>query len=278
MITRRKLAGGMGAATVAGVALASTAAKAQSTNEPTFDRVRRTKILRVVVVPGSAPYFQKDQGGTWSGAAIEMAKDIAEPLGAKLEYVESTYPNSVLDLASGRADIGFALNPTGERALSITFTHPYYMAPYTFLAKGDFKPKTWSELNDAKVRACAIQGSLAEFLLRRYAPRAQITTFRSLDDGVMAIQSSQADCIISAALQALSVKSRNPLFQTVTVAEGPRIAMPTCLGIRAEADQRWRDFLNAWIDYNRFSGQILDWVGAELAKTGIKREDVPSDL
>ena len=38
--------------------------------------------------------------GEWSGVAIDMAKSIASALGARLEYVESTYGNSVLDLQS----------------------------------------------------------------------------------------------------------------------------------------------------------------------------------
>jgi len=35
-------------------------ARAQSANESTFDRIRRTKILRIAALPGELPYFQKD--------------------------------------------------------------------------------------------------------------------------------------------------------------------------------------------------------------------------
>ena len=36
------------------------AARAQPANETTFDRVRRTKTLRIAVLPGELPYFSKD--------------------------------------------------------------------------------------------------------------------------------------------------------------------------------------------------------------------------
>src|SRR5271157_304220 len=67
---RRGLAGA--AALLPAAALIGTA-QAQPANESTFDRVRRTKTLRIAALPGELPYFQKDLAtGEWSGACIEM--------------------------------------------------------------------------------------------------------------------------------------------------------------------------------------------------------------
>ena len=60
------------------------AARAQAAAESTFDRVRRTKVLRIAALPGELPYFQKDLAtGEWSGACISMAQDIAKVFDAK---------------------------------------------------------------------------------------------------------------------------------------------------------------------------------------------------
>src|ERR1700678_3925739 len=92
---RRALAGV--AALLPAVAVIGSA-HAQSAPETTFDRVRRTKTLRIAALPGELPYFKKDiTTGEWSGSAISMAKDIAKVFDAQLAYVESTYGNSVLD-------------------------------------------------------------------------------------------------------------------------------------------------------------------------------------
>jgi len=75
------------------------------------------------VLPGELPYFNKDLAtGTWSGFSIEMANDIAKLLDVKLEFTESTYGNSILDLQANKVDLGFALNPTPQRALVVDFT------------------------------------------------------------------------------------------------------------------------------------------------------------
>src|SRR6185437_1523200 len=106
-------------------------ARAADTAETTFDRVRRTKVMRIAALPGELPYFSKDLAtGEWSGACISMALDIAKVFDAKLEYLESTYGNSVLDLQSNKVDLAFALTPTPQRALSIGFTHPMIIHPF----------------------------------------------------------------------------------------------------------------------------------------------------
>ncbi|HTO60571.1 MAG TPA: transporter substrate-binding domain-containing protein, partial [Bradyrhizobium sp.] len=97
-------------------------AKAEDAADNTLDRVRAAKVMRIAVLPGELPYFNKDlASGTWSGMCIEMANDIAKLLDVKLDYIESTYGNSILDLQANKIDVGFALNPTPQRALVVDF-------------------------------------------------------------------------------------------------------------------------------------------------------------
>jgi len=106
--------------------LASTARAEDQPAESTIDRIKRAKVLRIAALPGEAPYFNKDiASGTWSGMCIEMAKDIAGVFEAQVEYIESTYGNSVLDLQANKIDLAFSLNPTPKRALVIDFTHAF---------------------------------------------------------------------------------------------------------------------------------------------------------
>ncbi|HUD62123.1 MAG TPA: transporter substrate-binding domain-containing protein, partial [Acetobacteraceae bacterium] len=149
LLGRRALAGAavlLPAATLVGTA------QAQSGNESTFDRVRRTKTLRIAALPGELPYFQKDlTTGEWSGACIDMAKDIAKAFDAQLGYIESTYGNSVLDLQSNKVDLAFALNPTPQRALSIGFTHPMIVHPFGCVARKGLEPNTWDDINKPEI-------------------------------------------------------------------------------------------------------------------------------
>ncbi len=272
-LSRRGLAGAALLPAFAG------AARAQGRNESTFERVTRTKVLRIAALPGELPYFQKDlASGEWKGAAIEFAKDIAKVFDAKLEYIESTYGNSVLDLQANKVDLAFALGPTPQRALSIGFTRPFFQHPYGCLSKNSLAPKTWSDINNPDIRIACDLGSLNETAARRYAPRAQITALKTRDDVTLAFQSGRADVMITAALLGLSIIARNKSLGPFHMLTGPLMALPSNFGVRREPDPRFVDVVNAWIDYNRATGQIRDWLIGGLALSGVGPEDVPAGV
>jgi polar amino acid transport system substrate-binding protein len=254
-------------------------ARAQGTQESTFERVNRTKTLRIAALPGELPYFQKDLAtGEWKGAAISMAQDIAKVFGAKLDYVEATYGTSVLDLQSNKVDLAFALNPTAQRALSIGFTHPMIIHPFGCLAKQGLRPKTWDDINKPDIRVAFDIGSLHETCARRFAPNAQHVGFPSRDQCILALQSGKVDVDILAAILGLSAVGKNPSLGPYHLLQGPLVALPSDLGIQREPDTRFREVVDAWLDYNRGIGQIREWLLDGLALVGVQRDQVPSEV
>ncbi len=275
-ISRRFMAAAAGVAPVAALV---GSAHAQGANESTFERVNRTKTLRIAALPGELPYFQKDIAtGEWSGAAISMALDIAKVFDAKLEYVESTYGNSVLDLQANKVDLAFALNPTPARALAIGFTHPMIIHPFGCIARKGFSPTTWEDLNKPEIRVACDLGSLHETAARRFTPKAQITAFKTRDDCILALQSGRVDVDILAAILALTALGKNPNLGTFVLLRDPVMALPSNLGIRREPDIRFMDVINAWLDFNRGTTQIREWMLQGLEKSGARREDIPKEM
>jgi polar amino acid transport system substrate-binding protein len=255
------------------------AAQAQSASESTFERVRRTKVLRIAVLPGELPYFQKDlTSGEWSGACIEMAKDIAKVFDAKLEYIESTYGNSVLDLQSNKVDLAFALNPTAARALSIGFTHPMIVHPFGCVGRKGANLKNWDDLNKPDMKIVFDIGSLHETAARRYCAKAQLTGYKTRDECTLALQSGRADVHILAAVLGLAAVGKNPNLGSYYLLSEPTVALPSCLGVQREPDNRFREVVDAWLDFNRGAGNIREWLLDGLAKFGVGRDQVPSQL
>ena len=235
-------------------------------------------MLRIAALPGEMPFFHKDLAtGEWSGVAIDMAKSIATPFNARLEYIESTYANSVLDLQANKIDLAFALNPTPQRALAIGFTHAYYMHPFGFVARRGFAARTWEDLNKPEVRVVSLIGSLTDVLLARYAPKAQVLGAKQGDDAVLLMQAGRADCIMYALIQALSVSARAPMLEEVTLLQAPSVALPSAMGVQMEPDRRWRDYLNSWADYNTGTRQVGAWMRQSLLAMGVKAESIPAN-
>ena len=275
---RYALALGSGAA-VASALAAPAPAHAQAATESTLDRVRANKVLRIAVLPGELPYFNKDLAtGQWSGFSIEMANDIAKLLDVKLEYTESTYGNSILDLQSGKVDLGFALNPTPQRALVVDFCGAVFQHPFGAMLKKGLAAKTWSDIDKPEVNIAVDAGSANETVARRFAPKATIKSLKSRDEVMLEMASGRVDVVVNALVLGLTAIAKNPNLGTYRILQSPSVAIASSMAVRREPDKKWRDFLATWVEYNRGIGQMREWFTKGLALSGVKPEDVPADL
>jgi polar amino acid transport system substrate-binding protein len=273
------------AALGAGGALASSLVTSASAQAPTpppagsnLDRVLSSKTLRVAGLVGEEPYFSKNiTSGEWGGFCIDMARDIAKELGVKLEVVESTWGNSVLDLQANKIDISFGLNPTPKRALAVDFSRPLFHNTFAIVARNGFSAQTWSDLNKSDVRIAVDIGSTHELIARRYAGKASITGFKTRDEAILAVASGRADCFVCTIFLGLTSKKKNPQLGTFIMPR-PYVQSDVSAAIQYDIDRRFRDFLSAWCDFNRNNGQIREWIVANLAKVNIQPEDVPPEV
>ena len=265
-----------------GAALASALARpasAEGATDNTLERVRSAKVMRIAVLPGELPYFNKDlASGTWSGMCIDMANDIAKLLDVKLEYTESTYGNSILDLQSNKIDVGFALNPTPQRALVVDFCGAVFNHPFGAMLKKGLEAKSWADINKPEVKIAVDAGSANEAVARRFAPNATIKSLRSRDEVMLEMSSGRVDCVVNALVLGLTAIAKNPNLGTYKILQSPSVAIASSMAVRRETDKAWRDFLATWIDYNRGFGQMREWFVKGLALSGVKPEDVPVEL
>jgi len=273
---RYALAIGSGAALAAAV---TSPASAQTAADNTLDRIRANKVLRIAVLPGELPYFNKDLAtGNWSGFSIEMANDIAKLLDVQLEYTESTYGNSILDLQSNKIDLGFALNPTPQRALVVDFCATVFPHPFGAMLKKGLEARTWADINKPEVRIAVDVGSANEAVARRFAPNATIKSLKSRDEVMLEMSSGRVDCVVNALVLGLTAIAKNPNLGTYKVLTSPLVTIASGMAVRREPDKRWRDFLSVWVDYNRGIGQMREWFVKGLTLSGVKPEDVPVEL
>jgi polar amino acid transport system substrate-binding protein len=268
----------MGAAVAAGSSQ-SPALADPAPGGATMERIKRTGVLRIGVIVGQEPYFHKDlASGQWSGACIEMANDIASKFSAKVETVETTWGNQILDLQGDKIDLAFAVNPTPERALVIDFSTPILVHSFTVITKKGFaKPQTWEEINKPEVKIAVDLGSTHELIARRYCPKANILGFKNRDEAILAVATGRADCNVSLAVLSVSTLKKNPNLGELAIPK-PLLTLPTNIGIRAETDRRYKDFLSAWADYSRSLGSTRDWMLKGFAAIGLAAEDIPSEV
>jgi polar amino acid transport system substrate-binding protein len=269
------------AGALASVAAASFEPAAAQTDSgiSALEKIKKSGVLRIPVLIGQEPYFHKNiVTGQWSGACIEMANDIASKLGAKVEVIESTWGNQILDLQADKVDLAFAVNPTPERALVLDFSTPILVHAFTVIARQGFpKPQHWEDINKPEVKIAVDIGSTHELIARRYCPKATILGFETRDQAILAVATGRADCNVSLAVLAVATLQKNPAIGEFVIPL-PLLTLPTNIGIRPDSDRRYKDFLSAWADYNRAMGQTRVWMLNGFSTAGLNPDAIPSEV
>ena len=242
----------------------------------TIDMIRERGVLRVPGILNEDPYFNKDpRTGEWRGFAIDMARDIADQLGVKLQVVESSWANSILDVQSGKVDIALALTALPKRALAIKFSSPTYYNSFVIVSpNSEFENATWASLNDPKYTFAVDIGSAQDLITQQYLPKANVLRFQNRDEAIVAVATGKAQALVSTVLNGMVISKKTSALGKVYVPT-PTMSSPSVIGINYAADEQFKSFISAWADYNRRVGNNQTWIVKGLAPFGITLDDLP---
>ncbi len=254
-------------------AAAASAAMAQASK---IDEIRARGSLRMAGILNEDPYFSKDpRTGEWRGFAVEMARDIATTMGVKLEVVESSWANSILDVQSGKVDLALALTALPARALAVHFSSPTYYNSFVIISnKEKLKGKSWAELNNASYTFAVDLGSSQDQITKQYLPKANVLRFKTRDEAVIAMTSGKADAVVNTVLNGVVMTKKNAALGTVYVPK-PVLSSPSVIGLNYKTDETWKSFISAWADYNRRVGNNQTWIVNGLHPFGITLDNLP---
>ena len=276
MVSRRAFVSGVCAASLGSVLPASV--MAQST-ESAMARIMRTKTLRTGFVAGAAPYFTKSVAtGEWQGFCVDFAGQLASAMGVKLQVVETTWGNAVLDLQSNKIDCMFAMAPTPQREKMVGFTNPLFQNTFTLVARNGFDPKTWADVDKAGVRIGVDVGSNQDTFATQTLKTATIQRFQTSGDATLAVQTGRVDAQLFVVLLAETVLAKSPSLGHLIVPT-PFGFAPTSIGIQKESDPALANAINAWLLKERASGAIKQTIVSNMQKlAGVPASAFPKEV
>jgi len=245
----------------------------------TWDRIASSKTLRIAAVAGGAPNYHKDLAtGEWSGIMVDLAKNLAGKLGARLVISETTWGNAVLDLQTNKIDIFLGLNPTPQREKVIAFSLPLYNNAYSLIARKGYSPKTWEEMDTPEVTIAVDVGSSYDNLVTAMYTKAKILRFEKSADATLAVQTGRADVQPLVVTLSAGIVKKNPGIGHVVVPQ-PVKGTSTNAGLRMESDPRWKAYVDEWIADLRKTDAINPIVLTNLDKLmRIKRDEIPANV
>lgn len=135
------------------VALAALAASAaawpgKAEAGETLDRIQQSKTMTVATAANWPPQSFVGDDNTMQGFDVDVAKEIAERLGAEAEFVTPEWGIITAGHWNGRWDISVgSMTPTTARTRVLDFPAIYYYTPYVFAVHKDSKAQTRADLN-----------------------------------------------------------------------------------------------------------------------------------
>jgi polar amino acid transport system substrate-binding protein len=277
MISKRYLIQSLAA--IASVTLAASAF-AQASGESTLARVQRTKVLRVGAVAGAVPYFNKDLvSQKWEGFGPDFSESLAKKLGAKVEYVETTWGNAVLDVQANKIDAMFGMGPTPARREVVDFSHTLFNNTFTAVCKKGFPAvKTWEQLNNPNTKIVVDVGSNQDQFATRMLPKANIARLESSGAATMSVQTGRADCQVLVVLLAQPLLAKRADVGTMSI-PAPVETSTVNIGIRKETDKGFEQAVNGWLEEVRGRGEVRSVILKNMEKlAGVKAESFPAEV
>jgi cyclohexadienyl dehydratase len=146
-----------------------------------FDSILGTRVLRVGTTGDYRPFTALDKSsGEYSGFDIDLARSLGQALGAKVEFVPTTWGSLARDLQNGDFDIAMGgISVTLDRQKTGFFSSPYMREGKTPIARCSDQARfqTLADIDRPGVRVIANPGGTNERFDRAHFHAADIILY-----------------------------------------------------------------------------------------------------
>ncbi|MBU9228507.1 transporter substrate-binding domain-containing protein [Burkholderia multivorans] len=188
------------------------AAQAEGAGASRLDDVLARGTLRVCTTGDYKPYSYYRTDGRFEGIDIDMAESLAKSLGAKPDYVKTSWSNLTADFVA-KCDIAVGgVSTTLERQKRAFFTQPYVVDGKTPIVRcGDVgKYQTVAQIDRPETRVIVNPGGTNERFAKQYFTHANLTVYPDNVTIFKQILAGKADVMVTDASETLLQQKLNP--------------------------------------------------------------------
>jgi polar amino acid transport system substrate-binding protein len=194
------------------------------------------------------PWVLKDKEGELIGFEIDVAKRIAQDMGANAEFTVYAWPDLIPALNRNEIDViiaGMSITPT--RALQINFSRPYAesgvaLATNTAMTKDI---QDLRELNSPKIVVTAAAKTLGSDVAKMLFDKADLQIVASDTDAAQKLLDGKAHAYVGSVVETASLALRHP-DKIDKPLDKPLLASVSGMGVK-RGEQELLNFLDAWV-------------------------------
>jgi len=240
-----------------GVAMAGKLQQ-QLTKESTLDQIMRRGVMRVGM-DTFVPWAMKDKTGKFVGFEIDVAKQLAEDMGVKVEFVPTKWAGIIPALLTGKFDViigGMGIRP--KRALKVNFTIPYDYSGMSMVAHKKLAAgfDSLEDFNRPGVQLACRLGTTAVMASKKFMPKAKLRLFEDQAQAYQELRNGNVHAVVGSSPRPAyeSLKYSDILFMPL---KGNFTKEPIGFALR-KGDFDTMVFFNSWITKMRDEGWLQE--------------------
>jgi len=205
------------------------------------------------------PWAMRDKNGELIGYEIDVAKQLAEDMKVKAEFVPTAWDGIIPALLAGKFDVvigGMSITP--ERNLTVNFTLPYANSGIHLVANKELAAgfKSLEDFNKPDVVLAVRRGATPATVAKRLMPKA---TLRQFDEDALALQE-----VLNGKAHAFITSTPTPAFEALKHPDKLFLPIPEPFVQGAEGfalrkgDPDALNFFNNWILLRQQDGWLKE--------------------
>ena len=185
---------------LAAVLLAASAATAAPDAGSRLERIQANHSLRVCIWPDYYGItYRNPKTMQLSGIDIDMANELGKELGARVEFVDSSFAKLMDDLNGDRCDVAmFAIGITPARAEKLSYSPPHLTSDiYAIATRTNRRITSWDDIDSPGTIVAVARGTLHETVMKEMLRDAQLLILDTPFAREQEVQAGRADVFIT---------------------------------------------------------------------------------
>jgi cyclohexadienyl dehydratase len=242
-----------------------TAAAAQGSSASALERIERSGVLRVCTTGDYRPFTRLRPDGSYEGIDIDLARDLARSLGARVEFVATSWPHLMDDFLGDKCDLAMGgVSVSLERQRRADFSEPYLVDGKTPIARcaDAARFQSLADIDHADVRVVVNPGGTNERFAQTQLHSAKVRVFPDNTTIFDEIVRGSADVMITDASETMTQQKLHPELCAIHPEK------PFTYGEKAyllpRADIAFKDYVDQWLHLAAKSGSLQKILDAWL--------------
>ena len=219
--------------------------------------ILKSGVLRVGTTGDYPPFsFVDKASGEYSGVDIDLARNLASSLGVELQFIHTSWPDLMVDLAADKYDIGMSgISRTLLRQRTAFFSNAYSTGGKTPIARCDAVAElnSLNKIDQSSVRVIVNPGGTNEKFVRKHINNAQIIVYPDNTRIFHQIIERSADVMIT---DAIEVKLQHNLHPELCATMPDELFTYAEKGYLMPQDVALKEYVNAWLGELKQSGAL----------------------